>query len=56
MDLFDFKDGREGYYGKYGGTFLPEILHSTIEQLKTEFQEAKEDPTFWQDFMQLMQS
>jgi len=56
MDLFDFKDGREGYYGEYGGTFLPEILHSTIEELKAEFRKAKDDPTFWQEFMQLMQS
>lgn len=56
MDLFDFKNGREGYYGDYGGTFLPEILHSTIEELKTAFRSAKDDPEFWQEFMQLMQS
>jgi len=56
MDLFEFENGREGYYGEYGGTFLPEILHSTIEELKTEFRKAKEDPTFWQEFIALMQS
>jgi len=54
MDLFEFENGREGYYGEYGGTFLPEILHSTIEELKTEFRKAKEDPTFWQEFIALM--
>ena len=56
MNLFDFSDGREGYYGDYGGTFLPEILHTTIEELKQEFRKAKEDPSFWQEFVQLMQS
>ena len=56
MDLFDFKEGREGYYGQYGGTFLPEILHSTIEELKVEFRKAKADPTFWQEFLALMQA
>lgn len=56
MDLFDFSDGREGYYGDYGGTFLPEILHTTIEELKIAFREAKQDPTFWQDFASLMQA
>ena len=56
MSLFDFEDGREGYYGDYGGTFLPEILHTTIEDLKTEFRKAKDDPTFWQEFVSLMQS
>lgn len=55
MDLFDFKDGREGYYGDYGGTFLPEILHSTIEELKQAFRAARKDPTFWQEFLTLMQ-
>jgi len=55
MDLFDFKDGREGYYGQYGGTFLPEILLSTIEELKAEFRKVKDDPEFWQEFTQLMQ-
>jgi len=54
--LFDFEEGREGYYGDYGGTFLPEILHSTIEELKSEFRKAKDDPSFWQEFMALMQS
>ena len=56
MDLFDFRDGREGYYGEYGGTFLPEILHATIEELKAEFRKAKQDPVFWQEFEALMQS
>ena len=56
MDLFDLKDGREGYYGEYGGTFLPEILHTTIEELKAEFRKAKDDPSFWQEFIALMQA
>lgn len=56
MSLFDFAPGRDGYYGDYGGTFLPEILHSTIEELKVAFREAKEDPEFWQQFVELMQS
>jgi len=56
MDLFNFENGREGYYGEYGGTFLPEILHTTIEELKIAFREAKHDPLFWQEFMALMQS
>lgn len=56
MDLFDFEPGREGYYGEYGGCFLPEILTTTIEELKAAFQDIKHDPSFWQEFEQLMQS
>ena len=54
MDLFDFKEGREGYYGQYGGSFLPEILTATIDELKACFQECKKDPTFWTEYEQLM--
>ena len=56
MDIFDFSDGREGYYGEYGGVFLPEILHATIEELLDCFRECKSDPQFWQDYVALLQS
>jgi tryptophan synthase beta chain len=56
MDIFDFSDGREGYYGEYGGVFLPEILHATIEELLACFRECKADPKFWQDYVALLQN
>jgi tryptophan synthase beta chain len=56
MSVFDFAEGREGYYGQYGGTFLPEILSATIEELQDCFAQCKNDPTFWQEFVALMQS
>jgi tryptophan synthase beta chain len=42
------------YYGEFGGAYLPEILVSTFEQLNTAFQEAREDPGFWQEYKNLM--
>lgn len=54
MNLFDFEEGREGYYGQYGGSFLPEILTATIEELKACFRECKSDPAFWAEYEQLM--
>jgi tryptophan synthase beta chain len=42
------------YYGEFGGAYLPEILVSTFEQLNTAFQEAMEDPGFWQEYKNLM--
>ncbi|MBT5032752.1 MAG: pyridoxal-phosphate dependent enzyme, partial [Proteobacteria bacterium] len=56
MGLFDFDDGREGYYGDFGGIFLPEILHTTIEDLKREFRSARQDPEFWSEFVSVGQS
>lgn len=35
-----------GYYGNFGGQFIPETLISTIQELKTVFNQAKEDPDF----------
>ena len=42
------------YYGQFGGTYIPEILVSTFDQLVGAFQEAKNDPNFWQEYEQIM--
>lgn len=54
MNLFDFAPGREGYYGSYGGCFLPEILHSTITELREGFRLARQDPAFWREYRALL--
>jgi tryptophan synthase beta chain len=45
-----------GYYGSFGGAFIPEILVATFDELVTEFAAAKSDPTFWQEYAALMSS
>ena len=42
------------YYGQFGGAYIPEILVATFGQLVTAFQEAKSDPEFWQEYLELM--
>ncbi len=54
MDIFDFAEGREGYYGDYGGAFLPEILRTTIDELAVCFRACKNDPSFWREYVELM--
>ncbi len=44
----------KGFFGKWGGAYIPEILHETFEQLKISFRRAKEDPKFWQEYIDLM--
>ncbi len=56
MSLFDFAAGREGYYGAYGGCFLPEILTSTITELRDCFRACKADPAFWDEFVEVMRT
>jgi tryptophan synthase beta chain len=45
---------KNGYYGDFGGAFLPEILISTIEELKNIFYECREDKAFWNEYKELM--
>ncbi len=35
-----------GYFGDFGGSFVPEILVPALEELTAAFEEAKHDPSF----------
>jgi tryptophan synthase beta chain len=43
-----------GYYGQFGGAFIPEILVATIRELEHEFRQAREDPDFWREYVDIM--
>jgi tryptophan synthase beta chain len=45
---------KRGYYAKFGGAFLPEILTATFDELETTFEAAKNDPSFWEEYRNLM--
>ncbi|MFK7891027.1 MAG: tryptophan synthase subunit beta [Granulosicoccus sp.] len=45
-----------GYFGRFGGSFVPEILVPTFEQLESAFLEIKSDPDFWEEYRQFMAS
>ena len=47
-------DNTNGYYGEFGGAYIPEILVSTIKELENTFSEIKKDPEFWQEYLDLM--
>jgi tryptophan synthase beta chain len=36
----------EGYYGEYGGAYIPEMLYSNVETLKTQYLQIMDDPAF----------
>jgi tryptophan synthase beta chain len=38
--------------GEFGGAYIPQVLTSTFGQLGMTFQDAKNDPAFWQEFIQ----
>jgi tryptophan synthase beta chain len=42
-----------GYFGSYGGRFVPETLMPTLDELSTAYSEAKADTNFWAEFDRL---
>ncbi len=45
---------KKGYYGTFGGAYIPEILHGSVERLKAAFDEAKADPAFKTEYCDLL--
>ena len=45
---------KKGYFGNWGGAFIPEVLHQTFQELEDYFKKAKADPGFWQEYTHLM--
>jgi tryptophan synthase beta chain len=42
------------YFGNWGGSFIPEVLHETFRQLDAAYQEIRNDPAFWEEYLRLM--
>ena len=43
-----------GYFGEFGGSFIPEILVATFEELTAAYEDARSDPAFWEEYVALM--
>ncbi|HOW65294.1 MAG TPA: tryptophan synthase subunit beta [Candidatus Paceibacterota bacterium] len=41
---------REGHFGPYGGRFVPETLVHPLQELETEYDRARQDPRFQEEF------
>jgi len=43
-----------GYYGKFGGAYIPEMLHRNVEELRNRYLSIMYDPAFQKSFRQLL--
>jgi tryptophan synthase beta chain len=43
-----------GYYGKFGGAYIPEMLHRNVEELKSRYLDIMHDNSFQQEFRNLL--
>lgn len=50
----NFNVNNDGYYGRFGGAYIPEILHANVEQLRTAYRREMEDESFQQEFRALL--
>ena len=46
--------GQDGFYGQFGGAYVPEILYGTLEALRTSYQQIIESEDFLQEYYQLL--
>lgn len=44
----------QGYYGKFGGAYIPEMLHRNVEELKAKYLEIMYEESFQQEFQELL--
>lgn len=44
----------EGYYGEFGGAYIPEVLNQCVEDLKNRYLKELADPSFQEEFHQLL--
>lgn len=44
----------KGFYGRYGGAYIPEMLHANIEELQSKYISIIEDPDFQLKFRNLL--
>lgn len=44
----------KGYYGTYGGAYIPEMLYPNIEELRTRYLDIIYEPEFQREYIQLL--
>jgi tryptophan synthase beta chain len=49
-----FKVNKKGYYGEFGGAYIPEMLHNNVQQLKDNYLKIIGDKKFRKEFNALL--
>jgi tryptophan synthase beta chain len=44
----------QGYYGKFGGAYIPEMLHRNVEELRTKYLDIINEPGFQKEIRELL--
>lgn len=49
-----YKVNEKGYYGQFGGAYIPEMLYPNVEELREQYLDIIQEPSFQQEFNQLL--
>jgi tryptophan synthase beta chain len=49
-----FQVDERGYYGNYGGAFIPEMLYPNVEELRENYLKIMYEPSFQEEFQRLL--
>jgi tryptophan synthase beta chain len=45
---------QQGYYGRFGGAYIPEMLHRNVEELRERYLDVIGEPSFQKEFHELL--
>jgi len=54
MEKKTFLVDKDGFYGEFGGAYVPEILYAQVENLKNHYLEIMESKEFQDEFRSLL--
>lgn len=52
--MVSFLVDKEGYYGEFGGAYVPEILHKCVEELQNTYLKVLQSEDFKREYDQLL--
>ena len=50
-----FAPDEQGYYGRFGGAYIPEMLHRNVEELRTKYLDIINESGFQKEYQQLLE-
>jgi tryptophan synthase beta chain len=52
--MMNYKPDEKGYYGQFGGAYIPEMMYSNIRELRDNYLSILKDPAFRDEFSSLL--
>ena len=53
-EAIQYQVSEKGYYGQFGGAFVPEMLYPNVEELREKYLSIIAEPSFQEEFQDLL--